>query len=162
MEPGRASHQPPPFPDHWCGLWKDPYGKLMYIRREHGRQVSVSFTAGLRQPFYPVSFHPNGKTAHIPGLYQIDAYGAPVMQVDIGTEGYGPRIDFHFIFGEGDRLRNAEPWDIVSGVIARPRLILGMVGEEQANAELAWARQLGNCWKADEDEEQFLAGVGWR
>lgn len=148
---------PPPFPQGWCGLWKDPLGKIMFIRHEQGRQLSVSFAAGINQNFYPLTTSPIGITRHLPGLYLIDGSGVPALQIDIGDPNYGPRYDIHFVFGEGDRLRTAEPWDIVSGIIARPKLALGFRAESDDNAELAWAYPLSNYWKADEEEALFLA-----
>jgi hypothetical protein len=161
MEPGRASNTPPPFPEDWCGLWKDPLGKVMFIRREQARHLSVSFAAGIQQPFYPITTSPIGITRHLPGIYLIDIYGAPVLQIDIGDPQVGPRYDIHFIFGEGDRLRTAEPWDMVSGIIARPKLALGWHAENADHTELAWAYPLSNYWKADEEEMRFRAFHGW-
>jgi hypothetical protein len=116
MEPGRASNTPPPFPAGWCGLWKDPLGKVMYIQHAHGRHLLVSFTAGIQESFFPLTTSPIGITRHLPGIYMIDSYGVPVLQIDIGDPQNGTRYDIHFIFGEGDRLRTAESWDMVSGL----------------------------------------------
>jgi hypothetical protein len=161
MEPGRATHTPPPFPDHWCGLWKDPSGRIMYIRRMNGRQLEVSFTAGIQQHFYPLESSPFEVTRHLPGIYLKDHYGAPILQIDIGVPNQSPRYDIHFIFGEGNRLRPAEPWDMVSGVIARPKLALGGRPEQEDNTEMSWAYPLSNYWKADEEEMRFRAFHAW-
>jgi hypothetical protein len=160
MEPGRATNSPPPFPEGWCGLWKDPLGKVMFIRREHDRHLAVSFAAGIDQNFFGLPTSPIGITRHLPGVYLIDPYGAPVLQIDIGDPQYGPRYDIHFVFGEGDRLRTAEPWDIVSGIIARPKLAMGYRAESADNTELAWAYPLSNYWKVEEEEAKFLAARG--
>jgi hypothetical protein len=161
MEPGRASNTPPPFPAGWCGLWKDPLGKVMYIQHAHGRHLLVSFTAGIQESFFPLTTSPIGITRHLPGIYMIDSYGVPVLQIDIGDPQNGTRYDIHFIFGEGDRLRTAESWDMVSGIIARPKLALGWRAENEDHAELAWAYPLSNYWKAEEEEMRFKAFHGW-
>lgn len=161
MEPGRATHTPPPFPVEWCGLWKDPSGKVMFIQRVTDRQLEVTFTAGIQQAFFPLQSGPFHSTRRLPGIYQTDMYGAPILQIAIGEPHTGPRYDIHFIYGEGDRLRTAEPWDMVSGVIARPQLALGWRAENEDNTELAWAYPLSNYWKAEEEEMRFRAFHGW-
>lgn len=161
MEPGRATHTSPPFPVAWCGLWKDPSGRMMYIERLGERQVSVSFTPGIHQLFYPLSIGPYGQTKRLPGVYQLDTYRVPVLQVEIGEPQCPPRYDIQFIFGEGDRLRPAEPWDMVSGVIARPQLALGWRAESDDSPEMAWAYPLSNYWRAEEEEMRFRAFHGW-
>ncbi len=161
MEPGRATNTPPPFQEGWCGLWKDPSGKCMFIRREFTGRLQVSFTSGIQGSFFPLTTSAIGITRHLPGVYIIDGYGVPALQIDIGNLQFGPRYDIHFIYGEGDRLRPAEPWDIVSGIIARPQLALGWHAENQEHPELAWAYPLSNYWKADEEEMRFRAFHGW-
>lgn len=133
----------------------------MFIRREQGRHLAVSFAASIQQNFYPLPRSPIGLTRHLPGVYMIDPYGAPVLQIDIGDPQYGPRYDIHFVFGEGDRLRTAEPWDIVSGIIARPKVAMGWRAADEDGAELAWAYPLSNYWKADEEEMRFRAFHGF-
>jgi hypothetical protein len=162
MEPGRATNTPPQFPEAWCGLWKDPLGKVMFVEQQAGgRQLFVSFAAGIQQNFYPIPDSPFGTTRRLSGIYQLDMYGAPSLQIDIGDPHYGPRYDIHFVFGEGDRLRTAESWDIVSGIIARPKLAMGShVGGEE-NTTISWAYPLSNYWKTDEEELHFRNFHGW-
>ncbi len=133
----------------------------MFIRRESERNLLVSFTAGIQEAFFPLLTSPIGITRHLPAIYMIDSYGVPVLQIDIGEPHRGPRYDIHFVFGEGDRLRTAEPWDIVSGIIARPQLALGWRAANEEHPELAWAYPLSNYWKADEEEMRFRAFHGW-
>jgi hypothetical protein len=161
MEPGRATNTPPPFPEGWCGLWKDPLGKAMFVRRDGAGKIFVSFTAGVQENFFPLTTSPIGITRNLPGVYLIDSYGVPALQIDIGNPQFGPRYDIHFIYGEGDRLRTAEHWDIVSGIIARPKLALGWRTENESHPELAWAYPLSNYWKADEEEMRFRAFHQW-
>lgn len=136
----------------------------MYIQRISDRQLQVSFTAGIQQAFFPLQSGPYGATRQLPAVYQKDAYGAPVLQIDMGEPYSSPRYDIHFIYGEGDRLRTAEPWDMVSGIIARPKLALGWQAgqaEQEDNPQLAWAYPLSNYWKAEEEEMRFKAFHGW-
>jgi hypothetical protein len=133
----------------------------MFIRRVGENQLEVSFTAGIQQDFFPLHSSPYEMTRRLPGIYQIDMYGAPILQIQIGDLHAGPRYDIHFIYGEGDRLRTAEPWDIVSGVIARPKLSLGWRSENEDSADFAWAYPLSNYWKTDEEEMRFRAYHGW-
>ncbi len=161
MEPGRATHTPPPFPVEWCGLWKDPGGRVMFIHRLGERQLEVSFAAGIQSAFFPLISSPFHSTRRLPGVYQLDNYGTPVLQIEIGEPYSGPRYDIHFLYGEGDRLRTAESWDLASGVIARPKLALGWRAENEDNSETSWAYPLSNYWKAEEEEMRFKAFHGW-
>jgi hypothetical protein len=70
----------------------------------------------------------------------------------------GPWYELEFIFGEGNRLRIAEPFDPPSGVIARPRIRKGIF-PEAAEHGISWAHPLSNFWKADEEEDRFLKWV---
>lgn len=79
----------------------------------------------------------------------------------MGEPGFGPFYDVHFIFGEGDRLRPAEPWDMVSGIIARPKLAMGPTFESEDNTMVSWAYPLANYWKMDENEAAFRAFHKW-
>jgi hypothetical protein len=133
----------------------------MFIQHVSNRQVEVSFTAGILQHFYPLRSGPVGMTRRLPGVYLKDMHGSPVLQIEIGEPFSGPRLDIHFLFGEGDRLRTAEPWDMVGGVIARPRLALGLHSESEDSTEVAWIHPLGNYWKAEEDEARFREFHGW-
>lgn len=158
MQPGQATYRPPEFPEAWCGLWKDNYGKLMYLKRISGRHLAVSFTAGLHRPFYPLPTVRFGSTHRLPALYQHDPQGLLYLKVEAGEPDFGPAYEVQFIFGEGDRLRPAEPTDLVDGVIARPRLSSGL-SDEVKHTELSWAHPLSNFWKADELEAEFLASI---
>ncbi len=120
MIPGQTSSQPPGFPEAWCGLWKDGYGKLLHIKRISARQLMVSIAPGHEQPFFPLPEVSYGKSQHLPGLYQHDPHGILFLRVEAGAPEIGPWYELEFIFGEGNRLRIAEPFDPPSGVIARP------------------------------------------
>ena len=161
MIPGRATHTPPPFPEEWCGLWKDPAGKVMYIERFQGRHLALSFAMDVQQPFFPLPNTPYGFTQRLPGIYGPGHDGVPVLRIDVADPIMGPHYDIHFIFGEGDRLRTAEPWDMVSGIIARPKLVASGSSEYQDNTAVSWAYPLSNYWKMDEEEMRFRAFHGW-
>ena len=120
MQPGRASHQPPQFPDAWCGLWQDLRGKIMYIRRVQGRHLAVSFAPGVEQPFSPQQDAQDGLARNLPALYQLSPLGGLYLRIDVGIPGIGPFYDVHFNVGEGDRMRPAEGFDSVENIIARP------------------------------------------
>lgn len=160
MQPGRASNAPPEFPDSWLGLWKDPYGITLYVERMHGRSLVVTLTPGIGQPCYPLEGTRDGNTHQLPAVYKPDYNGVPFLRVELGSQGPNESLDFRFLFGEGDRLRPAEPWDIVSGVMARPKLDIGgpaVEGEE--STQLGWVEALGNFWKMDEEKEKYLSAL---
>ena len=157
MQPGAASpSRPPEFPDAWCGLWKDNLGKIMYIRRIQGRSLAVSFCASVQAPFNPLPDVPGELSHDLAALYLRDATGVMHLRVEAGAPGMGPWYKVHFIFGEGDRLRPAEPWDMVSGVIARPAIEAGNRAESEDDTRMSWALPLSNFWKMEEDEAEFF------
>lgn len=156
MQPGQASYLPPEFPATWCGLWRDAYGKLMYLKRISGRHLAANFSAALHAPFYPLSTVVAGTTERLPALYQHDPQGYLFLKIEIGEPEIGPTYEVEFIFGEGDRLRPAEATDPVSGVIARPRTREGLI-EQGENPDISWAFPLSNYSKADDAETSYLA-----
>lgn len=156
MIPGQTSSQPPAFPEGWLGLWKDGYGKLLYLKRISDRQLMVSISPGHEQPFFPLPEVRYGKSHRLPGLYLHDARGILFLRVDAGEPEIGPWYELEFLFGEGNRLRVAEPFDAPSGVIARPRIRKGIMPEAE-EVGISWADPLSNYWKADEEEARFLA-----
>ena len=135
----------------------------MYIEQVQGRHLALSFASSIQHPFFPLPENPAGFTRRLSGIYGPDENGAPVLRIDVGDPVNGPHYDVHFIFGEGDRLRTAEHWDMVSGVIARPKLVSVPSGiESQDNTEMAWAYPLSNYWKAEDDEnDRFKSFHGW-
>lgn len=159
MIPGGTTNTQPEFPEEWLGLWKDPSGKVMFVERENGRHLALSFAAGIQQPFFPLIDGPMGMTRKLPGVYGLGENGIPALRINIGDYNMGPHYDVHFIFGEGDRLRTAESWDAVTGVIARPQLVESELGhsESEDNTALSWAYPLSNYWKMDEEEMRFRA-----
>ncbi|MEM0996841.1 MAG: hypothetical protein AAGN35_07170 [Bacteroidota bacterium] len=161
MIPGQASHGSPTFPEPWCGLWKDSNGKLLYLQRITERQLVVSLTPGHEQPFFPLPEVMYGRTHRLPALYQADVRSHLFLRVDAGQPGWGPYFELEFLFGEGDRLRLAEPWDLASGVIARPRINFGPQAEGSPDGtSISWAYPLANFWKAEEEEKRFLDYLG--
>jgi hypothetical protein len=158
-DPGQASHQPPSFPDAWCGLWKDSYGKLMFLKRLVGRQLLVSIAPGHERPFFPLPDLIYSSTHRLSGLYQHDPHGQLFLRVDAGEPGLGPYFEVEFIYGEGDRLRPAEPTDPATGVIARPRVNHGPGGEQNERG-ISWALPLSNFWRVPEEEARFWAYHG--
>ena len=159
MIPGQASHQPPSFPDAWYGLWKDNYGKLIFLQQLAGRQLLVSIAPGHEQSFYPLPDILYQSTHRLPGLYQHDPRGQLFLRVDAGEPNLGPFYELEFIYGEGDRLRPAERTDPTDGVIARPRVNHGS-GREYNESGISWAYPLSNFWKAEEEEGRFWAFHG--
>jgi hypothetical protein len=156
MIPGQSSHQPPGFPEAWCGLWKDGYGKLLYLKRITGRQLMASISPGHGQPFFPLPEVRYGQSHRLPALYQHDHHGLLFLRIEAGEGEWGPFYEIEFIYGEGDRLRPAEPFDPASGVIARPRVTEGLNPAHGEN-DISWAHPLSNYWKADEEEARYLA-----
>ncbi len=133
----------------------------MFVERIQGRHLALSFASGIQQPFFPLIDGPMNTTCRLPGVYGKGDDGVPALRINIGDHDFGSHYDVHFIFGEGDRLRTAEPWDVVSGVIARPKLVQVATIESEDNTTLSWAYPLSNYWKMDEKETQFRAFHGW-
>jgi hypothetical protein len=146
MEPGRTGTPPVIFPEQWCGLWKDGMGRIMYIRRMRGRQVLVSFASGVRMPCYPL--RTGGATTNLSGVYGYEPGVGPVLRIDTAPGELGVEIQFSYV--RGDRLRHAEPTDLVALVIAIPFI-------PDFKAAIEWLLPLANFSKADEDAPAFLA-----
>jgi hypothetical protein len=147
MEPGKAGAAPPViFPEQWCGLWKDGMGRVMYIRRMRGRQVLVSFAGSVRMPCFPL--RSGGATANLSGVYAYEEGLGPVLRIDTAPGEVGVEIQFSYV--RGDRLRYAEPSDLVALVIAIPFI-------PNFQAGIDWLLPLSNYSKADEDAHTFLA-----
>jgi hypothetical protein len=146
MEPGRTGSPPVIFPEQWCGLWKDGMGRVMYIRRMRGRQVLVSFAGSLRMPCFPL--RSGGATANLSGVYSFEEGVGPVLRIDTAPGEMGVEIQFSYV--RGDRLRFAEPSDLVDLVIAIPFI-------PDFTAPIEWLLPLTNFSKADGDTEVFLA-----
>jgi hypothetical protein len=146
MEPGKAGSPPVIFPEQWCGLWKDGTGRVMYIRRMRGRQVLVSFAGGLRMPCYPL--RSGGATANLSGVYSFEEGLGPVLRIDTAPGEVGVEIQFSYV--RGDRLRFAEPSDLVALVVAIPFI-------PDFKAAIEWLLPLSNFSKADQDAPAFVA-----
>ena len=112
-----------------------------------GRQMWVSFAQGVQGPCFPILS--GGLTKFLTGLYQYIPGTGPVLRVETGPPGMSDVIEFHFHAPQGDRLRYAEPWDAVGGIMVTPHLVSG--GEY-----VDWLQHVSSFKKADTELEAFL------
>lgn len=148
MIPGGTGLPPVEFPETWLGLWKDATGRVAFIRSLGPRQLLLSFAQGTRLPFYPLA--DGGLTVNLSGIYSFEPGVGPFVIVKSSHADDAATFVLRFNCPQGDRLRFAEPWDLVS--------LISMVPSAQARwTEIPWLEPMGPYEKANDDLEMFLA-----